>query len=292
VLRFKKIYLEITNRCNLTCNFCQKSCRAKSSMSPIFFEDILRQIKPFTDHLSFHVLGEPLLHPYFGEFLDLCHRQQLLVNLTTNGTLLSQQLPTLFASPALRQVNISLHCHETMAGWPQQEAYIAGIFNFLDEAIKRPSFLISLRLWNSNGSDVNKVMLARLASFFEIKNGIADTLPTGRGIAIASRVFLSMARPFTWPHDQSPDLGENGSCLGLRSHVAILVDGTVVPCCLDAEADVSLGNIRQQPFSAIIAGERASRIRDGFRERRIIEPLCRRCSFRLAFSGKKRNRNN
>jgi radical SAM protein with 4Fe4S-binding SPASM domain len=283
---FKKIYLEITNRCNLACSFCQESQRPKSSMTPAFFSDILRQIRPYTDHLSLHVLGEPLLHPFFGELLDHCHEQELRVNLTTNGTLLPQHREILLTRPALRQVNISLHCQETIADELKQEAYLTGVFDFIQAATNRTSLYISLRLWNSDGSDLNEPILARLASFFDKPPGLADALPPGRGIPLAPRVFLSIARRFVWPHAQAADLGEHGFCHGLRSHVAILVDGTVVPCCLDAEADVPLGNIRQQPFAAIVAGERATRIRNGFRMRRLTEPLCRRCTFRQPFSRK------
>jgi radical SAM protein with 4Fe4S-binding SPASM domain len=283
---FKKIYLEITNRCNLACSFCQESRRPKSSMPPAVFSDILRQIRPYTDHLSLHVLGEPLLHPQLGELLDRCHERELRVNLTTNGTLLPQHREILLTRPALRQVNISLHCQETIVDALKQEAYLAGVFAFIQAATTRTPLFVSLRLWNSDDSDLNEPILARLASFFGQPPGLAAALPPGRGITLAPRVFLSIAPRFVWPHAPAPDLGNQGFCHGLRSHVAILVDGTVVPCCLDAEADVPLGNIRQQPFAAIIAGERATRIRNGFMMRKLAEPLCRRCTFRQPFSRK------
>jgi radical SAM protein with 4Fe4S-binding SPASM domain len=283
-MKFKKIYLEITNRCNLACNFCLASRRPKGCMTPAFFETVLGQIRPYTDHLALHVLGEPLLHPELGELLDLCQAQALRVNLTTNGTLLPQRLDLLLARPALRQINISLHNQEN-TGEAEREIYFSGVFSFIRAALDQTSLYINLRLWNraatGNEPGPPDLLLARLALFFGQQ--ITDELTPGHGISLAPRVFLSIARRFTWPHAPGPDLGGHGFCHGMRSHVAILVDGTVVPCCLDAEADVPLGNIGQQPFAAIIGGERATRIRNGFLRQQVVEPLCRRCSFRQSF---------
>jgi radical SAM protein with 4Fe4S-binding SPASM domain len=282
-LKFKKIYLEITNRCNLACNFCLASQRPKEFMAPSLFAAILKQVKPHTDHLSLHVLGEPLLHPELGEIFDLCHEQALRVNLTTNGTLLSRHLDVLLTKPALRQLNISLHCLESMASDHQQEEYLAGIFSFVRLATVHTKLYISLRLWNSGEQALNTTILARLCSFFDRQTELIDTLTPGQGIALAPRVFLSIANRFAWPHLPGPDQGEQGFCQGLRTHAAILVDGTVVPCCLDAEGDIPLGNIREQSLAVILGSARATRMRDGFKARKIVEPLCRRCSFRRAF---------
>jgi radical SAM protein with 4Fe4S-binding SPASM domain len=81
-----------------------------------------------------------------------------------------------------------------------------------------------------------------------------------------------------------PDFGESGFCLGLREQFAVLADGTVVPCCLDRNADMALGNIFKQPINDILEGERARRIVDGFSKRQIAEELCRKCSYRQRFT--------
>jgi radical SAM protein with 4Fe4S-binding SPASM domain len=73
-------------------------------------------------------------------------------------------------------------------------------------------------------------------------------------------------------------------CRGLRDHLAILVDGTVVPCCLDADGQVALGNIFRQPLVAILASPRALRLREGFGHQWLVEPLCRRCAYRQRFA--------
>ena len=285
--KFKKIYIEITNRCNLACSFCLRSDRAKAFMRPEDFRAILGTIEGYTDYLALHVLGEPLLHPELAEILALCQEHGLKVNLTTNGTLLSQRREFLLASPALRQVNISLHSFSEQDGDPTISGYLPEILSFIRDA-EATGLLISLRLWNLPPADTtlpspNETILKALEDFFELPGPLADRLTPGHGITLAAKVFLSQNPRFTWPHGPAPDLGDTGTCRGLRDHVAILVDGTVVPCCLDAEADIPLGNIHAQSLAGILSSPRAVAMRTGFTQRRLSEPLCRRCTFRQSF---------
>lgn len=283
--KFKKIYLEITNRCNLACSFCQQSKRAKAWLRPADFTLILERLKGFTDHLALHVLGEPLLHPELGQLLAACQRHGLAVNLTTNGTLLPERQDLLLASPALRQLNISLHsaAERTEA---EQADYLAGIFSFLRQALVDRHFYISLRLWNLPGNAgtavalQNEMVLRKIEEFFELPGRLTNARTPGQGIPLAPKVFLSQNRRFAWPHASAPELGSQGFCRGLRDHLAILVDGTVVPCCLDAEADIGLGNIHHCSLAEILATPRAVAIYEGFSRRQLVEPLCRRCGFR------------
>jgi len=283
--KFKKIYLEITNRCNLSCSFCHRSVRAKAFMRPEDFRAILGKIKGHTDHLALHVLGEPLLHPELDVLLALCQEHDLKVNLTTNGTLLPQRQTLLLASPALRQVNISLHGLAELSHGSDQETALTGVFAFIQEAMRTPLF-ISLRLWNlaaAKGNGHNQHILNRITDFFALPKPLGSEPTPGHGITLAPKVFLSQNARFTWPHAPAPDLGDTGTCRGLKDHVAILVDGAVTPCCLDAEADIPLGNIHAQSLAEILSSPRAVAMRTGFSQRRLTEPLCRRCTFRQSF---------
>ena len=212
-------------------------------MTPDAFTEILRKITGYTEHIYLHVLGEPLLHPDLGLLFDISKTYGFHVNLTTNGTLLAQKGKLLLSKSALRQVNVSLHSIEQSRSLAALHLYLDGVLAFIREAGSSPSLFINLRLWNlhRDASDLNERILERLASFFKLPAPIfgndAPSLP------LAPRVFLSRDRRFVWPHAPAPDLGSHGRCRGLRDHIAILVDGTVVPCCLDAEADIPLGNI-------------------------------------------------
>lgn len=289
VKKFKKIYIEITNCCNLACSFCQPSCRPKAFMRPSSFAEILGKISGSTDYISLHVLGEALLHPDLGLFLAMSREYGLQVNLSTNGVLLSRKRSVLIGQPALRQINISLQSFEQSGQESALDAYMDEIFDFIAAAVVVPSLLINLRMWNLQPDAVSgeplmsRRMFRRLENYFRLPDPIPEYPAAGRGITLAPRIFLSRERRFTWPHVHAPDLGAHGNCRGLHDHIAILVDGTVVPCCLDGEGDIPLGNILQSTLPEILADSRAARIREGFARQRVMESLCRRCSYKQRF---------
>ena len=255
-------------------------------MSSADFSSIAQQARTLTRYLALHVLGEPLLHPEIGQLLAICNSCKLSVNLTTNGTLLSKHQDLLLASPALRQINISLHSPAGMKTGDDLSDYLTGIFSFIRQASVTNNLYISLRLWNlqsfphTSSSNNNDPILRKIEDFFALPRKLTNDLTPGQGISLAPKVFLSQNKRFIWPHKPAPELDSEGFCRGLRDHIAILVDGTVVPCCLDAEADIALGNIHVQPLQDILASSRATAMYAGFSKRRLVEELCRRCNFR------------
>ena len=72
--------------------------------------------------------------------------------------------------------------------------------------------------------------------------------------------------------------------VALRDQLAVLCDGTVVPCCLDGEGELALGNLFRQELEDILRGERAAAIHAGFDARRPAEELCRRCGYAERFT--------
>lgn len=281
--KFKKIFIEITNCCNLECSFCHRSQRAPAFIIPAEFEATLQKINGWTDYLCLHILGEPLLHPELAQLLDSCYRHRFQVNLTTNATLLEQHRALLLNSAALRQINFSLHSSETATAGALDH-YLDKILAFIDEARRSTPLLLNLRLWNLSdtlGRGENQQIRQRLEDRFDLQ--LPSALTPGQGIKLAPQLFLSQEPEFNWPHAPAPDCGEFGTCRALRDHIGILVDGTVVPCCLDAEGDIALGNIHELPLTEILATPRATAMREGFGLRRIVEALCRRCTYRRRF---------
>jgi radical SAM protein with 4Fe4S-binding SPASM domain len=289
MIQFKKIYIEITNQCNLSCSFCLKSKRPRRFMEVAEFESILSKVKEATHYICLHVLGEPLLHPQLSTMLDRCYTHDLKVNLSTNGHLLKTYQETLHTHPALRQINISLHSAETIKTDIERNAYLRSILHFVQKATETAPIFACLRIWNignisrGNPAGFNQHTLGQIQRYFNIPHPIAEKPTHRNGIRLAPNIFLSLDTPFSWPHLPGPDLGDFGTCRGIRDHIAILVDGTVVPCCLDAEADIPLGNINDQSLPDILNHQKAQKLRNGFLNQKISDPLCRRCSFRQRF---------
>lgn len=276
-MRFSKIYVEISNLCNLSCAFCPGTKRPKHAMTEEEFASLLPNLRPYADFLYFHLMGEPLCHPKLGAFLELAHKAGFKVILTTNGTLLEKQQDLLLASKGLHKVNISLHAFEANDLEVSFEEYLRRCFAFGKAA--DGNVLISYRLWNNGGADeLNAQILSSLAQYFP-----QPWVQERRGIRIADRIYLEHGDKFDWPDLTAADGGEQVFCYGLRDQIGVLCDGTVVPCCLDHEGDLALGNLFHQKLDEILASARAKAIYEGFSNRRAAEALCRRCGYARRF---------
>lgn len=275
--RFNKVYLEISNLCNLRCAFCPGTKRTAHVMTEAEFSSLLPKLKPWTDYLYFHLMGEPLLHPNLAQFLALAGKEGFRVILTTNGTLLAGQQDRLLSAEALHKVNISLHAFEANELTIPFSEYLQQCFRFGKAAEGKK--LVVFRLWNNGGADTrNQEILAALEQIFP-KPWIEER----RGIRIGNRVFLEYGDKFDWPDLSATDGGDAVFCYGLRDQLGILCDGTVVPCCLDHEGDIALGNLHQEDLASILETPRAKALYEGFRNRKASEELCRKCGYARRF---------
>lgn len=289
--KFKKFYIEITNVCNLSCTFCPPTERKASFIKVEDFEKTLDQVKPHTDYIYFHVKGEPLLHPKIDQLLDLSHEKGFKVNLTTNGTLLHKAKHKILGKPALRQINFSLHSFDGHLGSTDRNGYLTSILDFAKEAVAISDVIISFRLWNltrDNATNLerkkNRETLEIIEQAFNLDYFIEEQFVRGKGLKIAERIYLNQDHEFIWPALTEEEDLNKGFCHGLRNQAGVLVDGTVIPCCLDGEGVINLGNIHEKPFSEIIEGERATNLYEGFSRREVVEDLCKRCDYRRRFN--------
>jgi radical SAM protein with 4Fe4S-binding SPASM domain len=287
--RFKKVYIEITNRCNLRCHFCASSKAEGRFITIAEFRHIAAQVRPFSDYIYLHVLGEPLLHPALLDILDIAENEQLKVNLTTNGTLLGELVDNLIKKPALRQMNISLHSKGGFVEQDEVQLYVDSMLKFAERFLHDSAVIISLRLWNITSeirseADFNMMVIRKIVAKFPGWDADVVKWKGKEGHKISDRLYLNTDQVFEWPHLSSHEVGTEGFCYGLRDQIAILADGTVVPCCLDCHGVIHLGNIHRQPMEEIISGERSKQIRECFLKRIAIEELCRKCSFRQRFT--------
>lgn len=274
----RKAYLEITNICNLSCGFCHGTRREPKFISKEEFKIAAQRLRAFADYLYFHLLGEPLLHPDLEEFLNISQELGFKVNITTNGTLLNNKAQVLLSSPALHKVSISLHCYEVNSIGMTLDEYLTMCFDFCRQAQQRGVVAV-MRLWNKGGADaMNTQILEKMHSCFK-----GEWKELYSGYKLEEYVFLEWGELFDWPDMEAEDFGSNHSCYGLRDQVGVLCDGTVVPCCLDAEGDITLGNIFTSSLEEILHSPRAEALKNSFQTRSIKEALCRRCGYAATF---------
>lgn len=260
--RFKKIYVEISNICNLNCSFCTKTNREKHSLSKDEFKYILKKLKPYTKYLYFHVLGEPLLHNDINYFIDEASKDYF-VNITTNGYLINN-----IKSHNIRQINISLHSYDEKYGKSLDE-YLNDLYNF--SLAFREKTYINFRLW-ANTKYYDKIINYLENKFnVDIKRGINNKL--------SKNIFLNFSNEFTWPKDSKEDININTTCYALVDHIAILSNGTITACCLDASGSINFGNIFSDELEHVFSSPLFSNMLNGFKNNKRIHPLCKKCNF-------------
>lgn len=282
---FKKIYIEITNICNLRCKFCPETKRKQEYISIENFEEIIKKVHTYTNLVCPHVKGEPLLHPQLDKILEILEKYNLKANITTNGTLIKEKLEILKRSNSVRQINFSIHSISQNERLDRE--YLKNIFESVD---KLENVIISYRLWNLKNikeNDINNEIIKEIEKYYNIKN-LKEELMENEFLKIKDNIFINQDTEFEWPNLENENIIEKGRCLALKEQIAILVDGTVVPCCLDNNGDIPLGNILEEPLENILNNSKALTIKNNFENGKITCKLCKTCGFLRRLENKRK----
>ena len=276
-----KAYFEITNVCNAACTFCPGNRRPAHFVAEDDFLTVLSRLEGRVEYLYFHLMGEPLCHPQVLRFAALAHERGFRVIITSNGLLAREVGIPLMASGKIFKISLSLHSYEANAFGISLDEYLDGCFALADKAAETETVCV-LRLWNREaGVSENEGNNAAILSAIRHRFG-SDWTPKRSGYRIRPYLFLEWGDRFLWP-GEAPYSEEPLFCHALRSQIGILCDGTVVPCCLDGEGKMPLGNLLNDSLESILASPRAKALYDGFTAHAATEPLCRTCGFARRF---------
>lgn len=274
--KFKKIYVEITNICNLSCSFCSKVEKPKRSMTIEEFTHILSEIKPYTDNIYLHVKGEPLLHPNIYDFLRIAEDYNINVNLTTNGVLFPSKVECLSKYKVLKKINFSLHSENNIPNYVEK---------ILESTKQLPNTTIIYRLWTLKDGALDEKstsIVEKLQKYYNLSKETVEKLKKENNVKISSTIYVDKDNEFEWPDDKK-DEHNDGFCMALKTQIAILVDGTIVPCCLDSNGKINLGNIYTDSFESIINSKRCLNLKKSFQDRKPCEKLCLNCTYKNRF---------
>ena len=280
-MRFKKVYIEITNICNLNCSFCIKDNRKKKEMSIDEFETVLKKIDKYTDYIYLHVKGEPLIHNKLDEILSLTNKYKKYVNITTNGVLLKNKINILKKYNNIRQINISLHSENDKIN------YIDDILDAVDEL---KTIFIVYRFWTLKDNKLDNKMLEYLSKIkekYNINNELYNEIINGNNLKISNNIYINKDKEFEWPDISNNYYNENGFCYGLKNQIGVLVDGTITICCLDSFGVSNLGNIFNDNIEIIMNSEKVKNIIKGFNNRKVYLDICKHCSYKERFNKNK-----
>jgi radical SAM protein with 4Fe4S-binding SPASM domain len=276
--KFKKIYIEITNICNLKCSFCSEVNRKKEYINVEVFEDIINKIKDYTDYVYLHVKGEPLLHPQIIDLINVCKKYNIKVNLTTNGTLFPEKVDKIKTCKNINKINFSLHSENNI------DNYCEKIFESVE---KLPDTVtVIYRLWTLKNNELDEKstnIVEKISKYYNLSTETVEKIKKEKNIKIKSTIYVDKDNEFEWPNLNETN-ESLGYCYALKTQIAILVDGTVVPCCLDSDGIIKLGNIKEETMDDIINSNRFKELQQSFQQRRPNEELCKKCRFKDKFN--------
>ena len=274
--KYKKIYIEITNNCNLNCSFCSEVLKPRRNITIEEFEKVLDKIKGYTEYIYLHVKGEPLIHKDIINFINKAEEYNLKANLTTNGTLFDKYAKELGKCSNLNKINFSLHSENN------KDNYLEDIFNNVKYLSKDTTVIY--RLWtlkNNCLDDNSQKIVDKIKDYYNLSPEIVDKIKNENNVKISSTIYVDKDNEFSWPSINNHK--SCGYCYALNTHIAILVDGTVVPCCLDSNGVINLGNIYKDSLEDIINSDRYQNLLKSFRDRKPCEELCKSCTFKEKF---------
>ena len=282
--RFFKVYIELTNICGLKCTFCPPKTKPVKTLSLEEFEHLLKEVKPYTDDIALHVVGDPLVVGNLKEYLDLVQKHKLKAHITTSGYHISKEKFDTLIHPSLWQINFSLNSFNKNDPSITFGEYMGNITQFCRyKNIHRRDLFVNLRLWNmdeqKSEDPYNKKVFNFLQNEFSFDLGQCDYKKPFR---LDNKVLVHFDSYFQWPSLKLEEQSD-GYCHGLSSQLAILADGTVVPCCLDCDGIIDLGNIYEKSMDEILSSKKALNIIEGFKQGLAVEELCKKCTYKKRF---------
>jgi radical SAM protein with 4Fe4S-binding SPASM domain len=283
-MKFNRIYIELTNICGLSCSFCPEKSTKNRTIELDFFDSLVKQASCYTNEIVCHVMGDPLALSNLQDYLNIIQDHSMKAMITTSGFYIDKHSHKTLLHPVVRQLNISLNSFNKNTTKLTLDEYMKPILSLCKEKLENhPEPFLNLRLWNIDESksedDFNAQVFTKLSEFFGVE---VDYVSGVKGLRLAPKILLHFDTYFEWPSLSNPIYGD-GYCGGLDSHIAILSDGRVVPCCLDYEAVIELGNLQTQSLDEILSSSRACGIASGFKQNMAVEELCQKCSYKSRF---------
>ncbi|RBQ29870.1 radical SAM protein [Aliarcobacter vitoriensis] len=291
--KFRKVHIEITNICNLKCTFCPPKILPNKSMDLELFEKLNKELKEVTNELAYHIVGDPLVLSSLNDFLNISKENSLRVNITTTANNISQKHYETLLNSAIKQINFSINSYNANSHKKSLDEYLEPIIDFVKFAQKQVhEYFINFRIWNldeeKSAKEFNKKVFDRLNKEFNTSLNIDEIYKEKpKNIKIARKVFINFDEYFNWPDLKNETISETGFCYGLNSHFGILASGDVVPCCLDKDARINLGNIKNSSIKEILNSQRVKDIKAGFKNNMLVEELCQKCEYRTRFEKEK-----
>ena len=120
--------------------------------------------------------------------------------------------------------------------------------------------------------------MEKIKDYYNLSREVVEKIKNEKNIKINPHIYVDKDNEFIWPSINNHK--SCGYCHALKTHIGILVDGTVVPCCLDSDGIINLGNIFTNTLEEIINSPKYQKLKKSFQDRNPSEELCKSCTFK------------
>ncbi|OGP52156.1 MAG: hypothetical protein A2Y79_12760 [Deltaproteobacteria bacterium RBG_13_43_22] len=283
-----RIWIELTDHCNLKCPLCPNQNipkEKKGFISTALFKEIVDQIKGEVHDLYLFHRGEPLLHPQLIELIHYAQSRGLPCRIHTNGTMLSDSLSKQILTSGLEVLSFSFDdseaAHYEKNRFPAKfEQTLGNIKHFLqlkkEGQYRKPvTVLQTMGIKNKHSTPAWKQFISSLKSL-EL-NRVVFRRPHNWGGAISfpSESLLEPNRPLF-------------ACTFPWYALVVYWDGTVGPCPQDFFARMIVGDLQKNTIVEIWNNPEMQGLREKIRNREYhLLEICRQCDRprRKAFAG-------
>ena len=279
----KKIYIEISDVCALSCSFCPAPKNTRGIMPLDLFTRAITQALQFSKTIALHILGDPCKLENLGDYLSIAKQNGAKIELVTSGAYLHKHSVALLTSAPIKQISISLE-----AGFDKNNKipnYLENVRKFALFHKQNPQCFLNFRIQDKRLLQDK----SKLDAIFQVLDLQKEQMIFKNGrIKLWQKAFLVVKESFFWAGfeilesskilESSQNL-ESKKCHALKEQVGILSNGVVVPCCIDVQGVINLGNIKEQNLSEILNSKHALAIKQGFKNNQAIESLCQKCTF-------------
>ena len=253
------------------------------------FDKLNLELKEFTTELAYHIVGDPLVLSNLDEYLNISSKHNLKVNITTTANNINKKHYETLLNPTIKQINFSINSYNANSHKKSLDEYLEPIIEFVKFAQKQKhEYFINFRIWNldeeNSAKEFNLKVFNKINKAFDTSIDIKDVYKNRpKNIRIDRKIFFNFDEYFNWPNLENKEVSKTGFCYGLDSHFGVLSNGDVVPCCLDKDAIINLGNIEDNSLKNILTSKRVKDIQNGFKKDILVEELCQKCEYRTRF---------
>lgn len=269
------IRIETTNLCNLKCRMCPQSVKtpgvARGCMRFELFQSIVTQIAAFPENREslfyLHICGEPLLHKDLVRFVRFAAESGLRPILTTNATLLTRDKALQLIQAGLSRIEFSF---EGLDAATYESIRIGAHFEGVSKNIRT-----FLELNRDAGSPIHtELVIVDLPDLDPQRvKDFADRMRSDFDTVNISGYFDWLGRVDTAGFEREEYVG----CSSVDSDLNVLWDGRVVPCCLDVDGAMVIGDFTKQSYLEVLSSLRRHALRERLEAGRLDNLPCNHC---------------